>query len=551
MAQALHRLKDGRTATVAAGAWSVFDALLHVAVDQVEPPRIAGNVAAIVAAAAVVALGRLGGRARLSAVICGLAAGLDLGFNAAWVGAERSLPIPAAIFITVAVGLLAWAAYRFLVMARQPDPDNADADASFPKGWLALTAVLFVVAAAVTFIGGFFTSVLRQLHTDELEAADYWSDELVILSAGLGFDNIVGVPDDDFDTTRESGATWFENPDCVSEDGPLSSAVVTTGINRLSRGSASYDDGLPIVTSWPVLPSNLHPEDFLFTLNDGSQVVPNAVTMVPNWELNERTTIVVFGDFGNRLPADDPGQLFPVKLEIVDDGTPPIFVGPDGVTQSGVGLTFETDSSPYNDGPSGPRLVGAKLNRIGEEPIGEGGVGLLESLALPNDEFALYGGGDFKVRILTTGGFSPDGLTGVTPDQYEDFFRLHATGPDGETVLMTEVGVDYELDGGTLRVVGLSDLGRAANGDDIHYDDCYFEDSDNYIDIILEGDEAAARGLTFLEIPAGEDDDYLSFYNPGGPGPEPFPEVTYNAPGPRDLEPIIIALDDPMRVSYP
>ena len=61
-----------------------------------------------------------------------------------------------------------------------------------------------------------------------------------------------------------------------------------------------------------------------------------------------------------------------------------------------------------------------------------GGVGFLERLALPNDEFALYGGGDFKVRILTTGGFSPDGLTGVTPDQFSDFFRLHATGPDSE-----------------------------------------------------------------------------------------------------------------------
>ncbi|MEM7341961.1 MAG: hypothetical protein AAF467_25185 [Actinomycetota bacterium] len=561
MARPLHALRNGRVAAAAAAGWSVFDALVHVAVDQVEPPRIAGNVAAIVAAALVVGLGYLGRGGRISAVICGLGAGLVLGFNGAWVAAEQALPVPAAIFIIVAFGLLVWAAYRFLVNAGQGAGAAAVAsveaagdetgDAGFPVAWAAITGALLVAVALVTFLGGFFTSVLRQLHTDELEAADYWSDELVILSAGFGFDGIVGVPDDDLDTTREVGAAWFENPACVNDDGPLSSAVVETGINRLVRGEASFDDGLPIVTSWPVLPSTLHPEDFLFTLNDGSQVVPNAVTMVPNWELNERTTIVVFGDFGNRLPAEDPGQLFPVKLEVVDDGSPPIFVGPDGVTQSGVGLTFETDSSPYNEGPSGPRLVGAKLNRIGDEPEGEGGVGLLETLALPNDEFALYGGGDFKVRILTTGGFSPDGLTGVTPDQYEDFFRLHATGPGGETVLMTEVGVDYDLDGGTLRVVGLSDLGQAADDGDINYDDCYFEDSDNYIDVILEGDEAAARGLTFLEIPAGEDDAYLSFYNPGGPGPEPFPEVTYNAPGPRDLEPIINALDNPMRVSYP
>ena len=247
-----------------------------------------------------------------------------------------------------------------------------------------------------------------------------------------------------------------------------------------------------------MLTSTVHPEDFLFTLNTGEQVVPHAAGMVPNWELNERNVLVVFGDFGNRGRADEPDAVFPVKLEIVDDGTPLMFLGPNG-ERSGVGLTWETDATPYD---SGPRLVGAKLNHVGEEPEGEGGFGLLENVVLPNDEFALYGGGDYRLRILTSGGFSPDGLTGVTPDQYEDFFRIHATGTDGSTVLFTEVGVDYEVAGGTLRVVGLADLGKPA-GDGVHYDDCYTEDADNYIDIILEGDEAAARSITHIEIPAG------------------------------------------------
>jgi hypothetical protein len=30
---------------------------------------------------------------------------------------------------------------------------------------------------------------------------------------------------------------------------------------------------------------------------------------------------------------------------------------------------------------------------------------------LPNDEFALYGDADFRLRVLTTGGFSLDGVT--------------------------------------------------------------------------------------------------------------------------------------------
>jgi hypothetical protein len=131
---------------------------------------------------------------------------------------------------------------------------------------------------------------------------------------------------------------------------------------------------------------------------------------------------------------------------------------------------------------------------------------------------------------------------------FEDFFRLHATGPDGEPVILDRVGVDYEVRGGTLRMVGLSDLGQAEDPEaGIYYDDCYQEDRDNYIDIILVGDEAAARSITGVEIPALEGG-YRAFYNPGGPGPEPFQGVRYTAPGPSDLEPVIIALDDPMRV---
>jgi hypothetical protein len=97
--------------------------------------------------------------------------------------------------------------------------------------------------------------------------------------------------------------------------------------------------------------------------------------------------------------------------------------------------------------------------------------------------------------------------------------------------------------------VGLSDLGKVRDPEEgVNYDGCYAEDRDNYIDIILVGDEAAARNVTFVEIPSLEGG-YRAFFNPGGPGPEPFEGVRYAAPGPPDLEPVAIALDDPMRVS--
>ena len=379
------------------------------------------------------------------------------------------------------------------------------------------------------------------IYDDRILGADIWDDELRILSANMGFDGVIGWPDEEFDTILAGGGSYFQ-PDC--SDDPIISGATATTVENFFRGVADdtpdYDDGLPIVFTWPVLTSTVHPEDFLFTLNNGDQVVPNSVGMVPNYELNERNTIVAFGDFGNRLEGEE--ALYVERLEIVDDGTPLTFLGPDG-EQSGVGLTWDGGGSPYDTGPT---LVGAKLNAVGDEAVGEGGVQVLDQPRIPNDEFALYGGGDYRLRMLTSGGYTPTGITGLTPDAYEDHFVVHATAADGSTVLLTEVGVDYEVAGGTLRVLGLADLGRPEGGP-VAYDFCYAEDVDNQIDIILAGDEAAARSITHVEVPA--EGDYLPLYNPGGPGPEPFPDVRYTAPSPPDLEPVIIALDDPMRVS--
>ena len=416
---------------------------------------------------------------------------------------------------------------------------------------LATTGIALVGLALVAVLALYLlsTSILRQLTNGRLEGADYWTDQPEILSAGMGFDNIIGLPRLDEETVRDAGGSWYGSLTCDNGDDPSdqsrTSAATTQTIENAYVGGADahYDDGLPVVFSWPVATETVDPSDFEFTLNTGETVVGHAAGMNPNWELDERNTVVLFGDFGNRLAATDPDAVFPVRLEIVADDTPLTLVGPGAREVSAVGLTWTTDSSPYD---AGPVLVGAKLNRVGDEAVGEGGVGVLERAAgaLPNDEFALYGGGDFRLRVLTSGGFSPDGVTGLRPDMFPDFFRLRARGPGGGTVEMTEVGVDYRLAGGTLRVVGLSDLGQRED----RYDDCYREDRDNYIDIILDGDEAAARSVEAVEVPSLEGG-YRAFYNPGGPGPEPFPGVTYTAPGPPDVQPVTMALDDPMRVS--
>jgi hypothetical protein len=56
---------------------------------------------------------------------------------------------------------------------------------------------------------------------------------------------------------------------------------------------------LPIVFSWPVATETVDVTDFQFTLNTGKIVAPPSVTMITNWELNERNIVVAFGDFGN------------------------------------------------------------------------------------------------------------------------------------------------------------------------------------------------------------------------------------------------------------
>lgn len=417
---------------------------------------------------------------------------------------------------------------------------------------MAQTTVTYPAGPFATFFDG------------DLIEADYWSEEPKILSAGLGFCDIGGIPVPMVteQIVQQAGGAWLSDIDCDTTNTFTFTTTTTqqqlglfyilqTPYGELQDGSIGLD-GLPIVFSWPVLTNTIDLTDFQFTLNTGEIVTPLAASSQPNWENNERNCVVVWADWGNRLPSSDPNARFPVKCEIVADDTPLTLVGPNGQLVSAVGLIWETDSSPYDEN-NGPRLVGAKLNYVGDGPAGEGVSNFIAQQALagilaPNSEFDLYGGGDFRLRMLTTGGFSPDGVRGVLPTDYEKFFRIHVRGENGDTVLIEQDSIDYQVLGGTLRVIGLSDLG-AVEGGDVEYGDCYTEDRDNYIDIILVGDDEAARNILFLEIPSLEGG-YSAFYNPGGPGTTPYPGLSYTQPGPRDLEPVIMALDDPMRVTY-
>jgi len=421
---------------------------------------------------------------------------------------------------------------------------------------LVIGAVVIAVLAGalIVVIRGKQDALTTTMYDGRLESADYWTDTPQILSAGFGFDGIIAVAGDDAASTQAVGGAYDTSLACAADptDADRSSVAPARGLDpvlRLAPGKTlSNVDGTPVVFSWPVRTDTLDPGQFQFTLNTGEVLTPDAITMTPNFELNERNTVVMFSDLGNRGKASDPSARFPVKLDIIRSasGADLMLAGPHGDVAA-TGLSWSTTKTPYDLGPT---LVGAKLNRVDAVPQGEGGVTGAGAKTLPNDEQALYGdASNFRLRMLTSGGFSPDGVRGIRPDDFETFFRLHATGPDGSDVAISKVGTPYAVRGGTLTVIGLSDTGQkedSASG--VTYDDCYADDRDNYIDIMITGDDAAARSITSLEIPA-KAGGYHDLYNPGGPGRTPFSNWTYTAPGPASTTPVTIALDDPMRVS--
>ena len=380
------------------------------------------------------------------------------------------------------------------------------------------------------------------LMQDILINADLWSATPEILSAGYGFEGIIGV-DGNKEAVLAAHSAWldlpgYENPPLRSQTSSPTPDQVATNFGY----SVELADAMPIVFSWPVLPSTVTAEAFRIELNTGEIVTPAVVSISPNLEYNERNTIVMFGEFGNRLTPGTEGAIYPVKVTIVKTSTPMKLVGPNGPV-SAVGLEKES-THPYTPN-GGPTLVGAKLTTM--STLGEGAPPMFSS-ALPNHGEALYGeDAQYRLRMLTTGGFSRDGVSSVFPTDFSTHFRLRVVDLDdqGNEIIkwITEVGVPLSTSQGSITVVGLADLGPWMSS----YDLTYQEDHDNQIDIILKGDEAAMRLLTHIEIPAtGE---YLPFYNPGGPGEDLINDF-YTKPGPYTLQPIMIAIDDPFTVTY-
>lgn len=332
----------------------------------------------------------------------------------------------------------------------------------------------------------------------------------------------------------------------------------------------SYLDGTPWCFSWPFLGAELTPDHIEITLNTGEKFTPYGAAAFPNAEANEKHCIVFFSDLVNRvLPKsydssstaedcknrsdalDTPGDFsgsaskcafYPTKFEIVKDLT---FIGPgtgtgpwtqDTVTKkNGKGLSNVLDddgkiSQPPHPYERGPTLIGAHL-----APYDDTGDSKSNDCVATYDEDKCK----WRLRFYYTGGYTPNGLAGIRPTDYESHWVLEAEwgeGDDTQSLNLTKQNVEYEVNGGKVTVVGLSELAAAAdkpepvdtcltanknppNTEDPYskacYDKCYVEDHDNYIDIILMGDEVALESIKTLHQPSDGTGCYQHFYATG------------------------------------
>jgi hypothetical protein len=397
--------------------------------------------------------------------------------------------------------------------------------------------------------------VLRQ---DVIINADIWAAKPEMMAAGLGFTSIVGVPNLSTSNVTLSktlavlaGGTW-NHVHCTSGQTPplasYTSASTPAGVRQFYGQNVYYSDGLPVEFSWPILPSTLDADDFQVTLSNGTSVTPQVTSIWPNYLYNERSVAVLFGHFGNRIPPNQRGAIYPTSVRVVRGSSTLELVGPHQRIVSAVGFSVKSPGSPYTEpgvppaDRGGPTLVAAKLSKM--SAVGNTAPKIFPQ-NLPNDGIALYGKqAKFRLRVYTSGGMTPNGVTPLLPTEYNQYFRVIAVTRSGRKVALTKAGRTYYIDGHPLRVVGLANLGvKQAT-----YDGCYTELRNNYIDIVLDGSEAAARRITTVEIPSTGR--YKPLYNPGGPGNDPAPGVRYSAPSPPISEHVIMALTNPMTVTY-
>ena len=362
------------------------------------------------------------------------------------------------------------------------------------------------------------TATSSTLNTSIILGADYFALKPQIMTANYGFEGYMGVPNltgtgSDAQAAAYAGNVSYENidPSLQAPARAYYSAISTQSFQSIYGLSATAGDTIPVVFSHPIWPPSASAEAFRVTMNTGAVITPLVASFLPNTEYNERQTVVLTGYWGNRILPNNPGAEYPVSVSIVSSPTELKFVTPLGLV-SAVGLSIES-KNPYVSG-NGPKILAAKLNVFSS--LGESNPKWLNA-SYANSGSDLFGSSaQYRLRVYTSAGFSPDGITSILPTDFNKFFILVATDASNNAVQITQSGVDYSIPGyGNIKVLGIADTGPVQST----YNMAYVEDHDNQYDIILSGDAAAMARLASIRMPSSGA--YSPVFNPGGPGNNP------------------------------
>ena len=256
--------------------WNIFDAGFHIAIDFVEPVRIAGNIVGV--AAAIIVL--LGLAKSYAPYLLGFGAAVIVILNSTQPPLSGPAQFIALTFIGVSVFLhlrLAQVQYVEAGLGR----DHTDAPI-YLRGWSALSVTL-IGAAIVYFVGGLIDPPAYAFMS--IEQTDTTADSSLprevngqsaeILSAFFGLDD--GLP------------SWSGN---LCPDAP-------------------GKDGMPVILSTEIALDTMQAGDFQVTTASGKIGSLACATLSPAVDVGELRTVLLVGDFGSAV--QDP----PVRLEIV------------------------------------------------------------------------------------------------------------------------------------------------------------------------------------------------------------------------------------------
>jgi len=384
---------------------------------------------------------------------------------------------------------------------------------------------------------------------DIIVNSNLYTENPEILSAG-GFSYLQAGMILDKNYIKETQGNWNDN---INPNIFPIRTITTSGDPRGYYSSifptiAEKIDNIPVCFSFPILPSSVDSTQFLITLNNGNITKPLTFTFSPNTKFNEKQCIVLVGYFNNKITSG-PNAIYPVTLEIVEsvNGKKMVAIGPNGLyDMTGKNVSC---SNPYSSSLEIASVVLTKYNLPGiYNYLGDIGCGI-NQIENTNSALDLYTNkAEYRFRIFTKGGYSPNGISSMLPNMYEKYFYLQYNDPiTKKSFDLKKQNYKYYFNCGLeyVEIVGLSDLGQKQN----IYNDTYIEDHDNQIDIIVKGNIDIIKNITKLIIPSDKIN-YTQFYNPGGPGPTPFADIIYTNPSEYQTVTIINNLENPKTVSW-